>query len=150
MLFIPTSFWVRRTSKSWSKHFFSHFSTIFVHFKPFSVISWRSQQNIKKKHFFCSFSNGFCLFQTSAKKCFDQLLSARRTQKLVEIHNNRGIFFRKVKMRPVLSQEYTPITMCCTYVFKDLGSQSNLIIPLKGLFIFNDPQYFNFSCIDLL
>ena len=34
-----TSFWVLRAPKSWSKPFFSCFSTFFVHFKAFSVIS---------------------------------------------------------------------------------------------------------------
>ena len=57
---------------------------------------------IWKKHVFCSFSDVFCWLQpwnhrkrfewtkkvkNGWKKCFWQLLSARSTQKLVEIHN---------------------------------------------------------------
>ena len=38
-LCISTSFQVLHAPKNWLKHFFQPFSTSFVHFKPFSVIS---------------------------------------------------------------------------------------------------------------
>ena len=39
LLCILTSFWVLRSPESWSKYFFQPFSSFFVHFKHFSVIS---------------------------------------------------------------------------------------------------------------
>ena len=64
LLYISTSFWVLRTPKSWLKHFFRPFFSLF-----------------------CSFQSFFSDF-TPEIKCFDQLLGAHSTQKLVEIHNN--------------------------------------------------------------
>ena len=57
LLCILTSFWVLRAPKSWSNYFFQLFSTFFVHFKPFSVISrLKSTKNIWKRT-----KKGFCL-----------------------------------------------------------------------------------------
>ena len=51
LLCISTSFWLLRAPKSWLKHFFqpffSRFSTFFVNFKAFSVISQlKSTKNV--------------------------------------------------------------------------------------------------------
>ena len=56
---ILTCFWVLRAPKSWSNYFFQPFSTFFVHFNPFSVISHlKSTKNVwkrtKKTFFFFS------------------------------------------------------------------------------------------------
>ena len=54
VLCILTSFWVLHAPKSWLKIFFSHFSTYFVHFKAFSVISrLKSTNNVWKWTRFC-------------------------------------------------------------------------------------------------
>ena len=66
-----------RTQKLVETFFFSRFSNFFVHFKAFSVIS-----RLK-----------------STKKCFDQLLGARSTQKLVEIHNSKYTFVIELKFQ---------------------------------------------------
>ena len=47
LLCISTSFWVLGELKSWSTYFFQLFSSFFVHFKPFLVIS-RLKMNKKK------------------------------------------------------------------------------------------------------
>ena len=115
MLCILTSFRVLRAPKSWLKHFFQPFSTFFVHFKLFSVISrlksiknvWKWTKNMFFFHFCLLFKAGWhaktgwlpeevpqnCLFSvdfllnTAEKKCFYQLSGARSTQKVVKIHN---------------------------------------------------------------
>ena len=49
-LCILTSFWVLHAPESWSKHFFQPFSTFFLLFKPFSVISrLKSLKNVRLK-----------------------------------------------------------------------------------------------------
>ena len=50
LLCISTSFQVLRAPESWLKHFFQLFTTFFVHFKPFSVISrLKSRRKVLKK-----------------------------------------------------------------------------------------------------
>ena len=121
MLCILTSFWVLHALKRWLKLFFQPFSTFFVHFKPFSVISglkWlKSIWKWTIKNVFClllkadrhakagQLPEGVprnCLFsvdflqkrlKTAEKKCFNQLLGARSTQMLVEIHNIDVLLF---------------------------------------------------------
>ena len=62
LLCISTSFRVLRALKSWSNYFFQQFSSFFVHFLPFSVISclkstknfwkWTKKVKIDEKRYF--------------------------------------------------------------------------------------------------
>ena len=75
MLCTSTSFWVLRTPKSLSKHFFQPFFKLFCSFQSFfSKKSTEKRQfrgtpsgsqpalRSRKNHFFCSFSDIFCWF----------------------------------------------------------------------------------------
>ena len=57
VLCISTSFQVLAAPESWSKYFFQPFSTFFVYFKPFSVISWlkstKKRLKMNKKTWLC-------------------------------------------------------------------------------------------------
>ena len=86
--------------------FFQPFSTFFVDCKPFSMISLlKSTRNVWKwtkktavfewfQSFFawetklCQLSGGYRGYPRYPWHCFDQLLGASSTQKLVKIHNN--------------------------------------------------------------
>ena len=101
MLYILTSFWVRRAPKSFLKHFLSAIFNLFFFFlKHFSMIfRLKSRKNML---LFQTFLNIFFLIlvgnslknlrkeekrlNTVKKKCFNQLSGARSTLKLVKIH----------------------------------------------------------------
>ena len=82
LLCILTSFWVLCAPKSWSKHFWGQFSTIFDNFKHFSVIfHQKSRKNVKNGKNFLKIITEKNLkinnkVENGPKKCFDQLSNA--------------------------------------------------------------------------
>ena len=58
VLCISTSFWVRAAPKGWLNYFFSTVFNLFLHFKPFSVISClkSTKKHVKMTEFFSYFA----------------------------------------------------------------------------------------------